>query len=611
MPSLRSFFVISIAATLLFAARSHAVPADQKSYSRKQPNGVNMTLHLIGDEWFSWEETVDGRPVTKDPASGYYVYLKEGTNGQAVVTSNRVNIEPAPVQPWRLKGTADQQKRLADVRASVTKKTVPSSGAGRVPVLCGFFTDKNPRFSPQAISNMLFTTGAGVRSMSTYYTEVSFGKFTVKCAQGGVGGWYRAPNTRAYYGAQNGPGTNDIRPAQFVADIVNAAIAAGYDFSGCDQDGDGKVDVVNIVHAGAGQETRSNSTDNIWSHRFSLSASGLATIKASNGLIIDDYVIEPELAGADTSTNIVAPGVFCHEYGHALGLPDLYDPDYTTEGIGQWSGMSYGANNGFVFNGDCPAHFDAWCKAKLGWLAPVNYTLDSTHVSFPNAAQTAFAARLWKDGGGSSEYFLVENRYKTNFDAALPGNGLLIWHIDDSKNVGNKGNTYDWCPIAVGGAPAITNLGHKLVMLEQADGLYQFDTTNVTAQNIGDAGDPFPGTSNKRLFSSNTVPNSLAYNVGTKAGFNTWVTVGNISDAGPTMTADIYTRSPNSGPDVSWVNIAGVVPPYDGATFATLDPQHPLVVNVLPGPTGVSLSQLQLYLTRASDGRWWDWANHV
>jgi hypothetical protein len=374
-----------------------------------------------------------------------------------------------------------------------------------------------------------------------------------------------------------------------------------------------------VVHTGVGEDY-GGGPNTIWSHRFSLSNAGLAPV-TNGAVVIDDYIIEPEVQPKGfpaLGNDLIGMGVFCHEYGHALGLPDLYDTTYVSRGVGAWSVMSYGSHNGLVRDGDCPAHFDAWCKAKLGWITPVDYTLNYQNVPFPSAASTPFAAKLWKDGQATRQYFLVENRYTNGYDAALPGHGLLIWHVDETKGVNNDNtdNTQTWYPISPGGAPSHTNSGNFRVALMQADNLWQLGITNKNTnllaqfrQNTGDPGDPFPGSANNRLFGPGTAPNSYAYNVGATPGYNSFVTVSNISDAGPVMTADLYTRSPNSGPLVDWVNIAGVVPPFSGAQFSVLDEQHPVVIRAFPGLSGVALSQVQLYLTRASDGRWWNFSS--
>jgi M6 family metalloprotease-like protein len=133
------------------------------------------------------------------------------------------------------------------------------------------------------------------------------------------------------------------------------------------------------------------------------------------------YLIVPE--GAKKMTNV---SLFCHEFGHMLGLPDLYarPENPGSEGLGNWCLMSNQLPNGR------PQHMSAWCKEQLGWLKPtiIDPTVQQKLVLSPveGAPRECFKVLIRQDG---SEYFLLENRHKTGFDTDLPGDGLLIWRV--------------------------------------------------------------------------------------------------------------------------------------------------------------------------------------
>src|ERR1035437_772745 len=391
----RPFLVICIFGLFLQAIPIFASPANPRPYPFFQPDGTAITLHVRGDEWFHWYETTDGRPVGLDTASGYWFYLRPSAPGTNILSAERVGLDRPRDSAWQPRPSQAQLNLShvfpsvfgATTNGNIRPKIVSGAGNAFVPLIFADFSDIHHSVSSVTISNILFDTSAGARSMATFYNEVSYGKFTVSCGPSGIQDWVGLSHTAAYYAPYLTTSTNvnvGVSTAQFVRDAVLAAIAAGYKFAPYDQAGVGKVPVVDVVHASRGQED-GGGPNAIWSHRYSLSASGLQPIIADGGVVIDDYVIEPELQADGTGNAPSTIGVFCHEFGHAMGLPDLYDTDYTSFGVGKWSVMGYGSQNQISRNGDCPAHFDAWCKMRLGWVNPINYTLNSQNVQFPYA----------------------------------------------------------------------------------------------------------------------------------------------------------------------------------------------------------------------------------
>lgn len=354
-------------------------------------------------------------------------------------------------------------------------------------------------------NQILFSVNNPGVSLNDLYQEMSYGKVTVT---GECVGYLRMPQTYAYYvDGQRGFGSYPHNAQKLAEDAIDAAEAAGVDFSQYDVDGNGRLDGVFIVHAGPGYETTGN-LNYIHSHAWSMT-----TTKVYDGISIRSYTMEPEESGDGSP---IKQGVFSHEYGHFIGLPDLYDTDYTSEGLGRWELMAGGSYNG---NSASPAHMGVWCKMKLGWINPIQLTTNVVGAQLPQTETDSIAYRIWTNGAGGSEYFLVENRQRVGFDKYLPGSGLLIFHIDDGKS----GNTQEWYP-------GHTSSGHYLVALEQADGRFDLDRNSSS----GDASDPWPGTYNKREFGDGTTPDSKAYN-GTQSKVGVW----NISDSDSLMTANL------------------------------------------------------------------------
>ncbi|MBD0382931.1 immune inhibitor A [Paenibacillus sp. WST5] len=213
--------------------------------------------------------------------------------------------------------------------------------------------------------------GSKIQTFKQYYEEQSGGSYTV---DGYVSDWLTVPGQAAQYGDDNPAGGHDNLspkgPRDLVKDALNAAVATGlnladydkFDLYDLDGDGDqnepdGLVDHLMIIHAGTGQEAGGGQLgDNaIWSHRWTLNgvypiAGTTAQVDYWGGrMAAYDYTIQPEDG---------AVGVFAHEFGHDLGLPDEYDTQYTGQGepVASWSIMSGGSWNGKIA-GTAPSSF--------------------------------------------------------------------------------------------------------------------------------------------------------------------------------------------------------------------------------------------------------------
>ncbi len=377
--------------------------------------------------------------------------------------------------------------------------------------------------TPTDFENLLFSTDGSnpTGSMTEYYVENSYGTFFV---QGVVTKWYRMPNTYAnYVGADQGlqgfaPNAQDL-----AMDAVNAA-RVDHDFSQFDSYGpakvpDGKMDGLFIIHAGTGFEDSNNGgLNDIHSHKWNLR---VATVV--NGVTVSAYSMEPEESYINGTISQI--GVFCHEYGHFLGLPDLYDFTPSagdagrSEGLGRWSVM---ASGNWLGSSKTPSHYDAWSKIFLGFAGETLLTENLRDVSFPQVEDSPTIYRINGQNMPNGEYYLVENRQKVGFDVNLPGSGLLIYHVDEAAVPTGAGNS---------------NQFRYLVALEQADGRNDLAFGD---NNQGDGADPYTAASASNEFTDLT-PNNSKTNTGDTlfTGEVTQVAVWNISASGPTMTANL------------------------------------------------------------------------
>lgn len=347
--------------------------------------------------------------------------------------------------------------------------------------------------------NNMFNGASG--SVNAFYRENSYDQFSIQAT---VADWVPSSRTMEYYGEDTANGVDDQNGPiyQLVVEAVSRADST-VDFSQFDGNGDGVVDHVVVVHAGGAQEGNPSSTTLIWSHRWAVIDSN-PTVPGAQELRADGVQIYGYIMISEDSPI----GVVVHELGHDLGLPDLYDTDSSSRGVGKWCVMGTGSWNAIPPNrpGTSPSHFSAWAKVTLGWITPIEVTaplLDQA-IAAVESSPTVFRLTIRETGNGD-EYFLVENRQPIGTDAALPAHGLLIWHVDDSR-VDNDDDT------------------HRLVDLEEAD--------EAQGENPEQATDVWED--NLVGFGPETVPNSNGI-----GNLRTGWKVRNISPSAATMRADL------------------------------------------------------------------------
>jgi M6 family metalloprotease-like protein len=297
---------------------------------------------------------------------------------------------------------------------------VPVSGVIRVLVVAAAYPDVNNTLSIAQLKREW--NGA----VAAYYHEISYGKLTI---QSDFHGWYKLPYPKAHYG-KNCKSINDADcsgsdQSYQVANDVMPALQQDVNFF--------NYDYYVFIHSGTGQET-SGVKDDVWSVTY---MSGVWIRTNSKTLTKFNVVPEIEAKGA------VPYGVWCLEFGHNLGLPDLYNTGSGKTILGPWELMDKGSFNGKP-PGSSPAHMTAWDKIQLGFisgpmLATAYPTVNSTFTVDPTeiASTNVHAIRIWPTiASNSSQYYLVEVRTKSGFDSALPTEGVLITYVDETLPIG-------------------------------------------------------------------------------------------------------------------------------------------------------------------------------
>ncbi len=491
-------------AGLFSAVGAWGINANPLPVKLMQPDGTPITLRVHGDEYFHWREDMNGYTVVVD--NGVYVYATLDATGRLSPTPWAVGkVDPAG------KGLAPKILPSGKVQETYYPNSPPMKGTPEksatgtrknLVVLC-MFSDHTlaDHTRPAADYEAVFNTVGGDPSIAPsgsvrdYYLEDSYGQLTMEST---IVEWVTLPHEEAYYAASTDGlgGTYPNSSQGMVEDALNL-VDPLVDFSEFDQDEDGYIDAIDIIHSGYAAETGGGEGNWIWSHKGMLWQISPTGWTSAEGVKVFDYHTEAAL-WATSGQDILRIGVVCHETGHFLGLPDLYDTDSTPgEGIGSWGLM---ANSwGFDFTQYHPPHNCAWSKIRLGWMAatlldtPGTYSLDQLET-------TPVAYRIDKNFP-PNEYLLVENRQPAGFETDIPHGGLVVFHIDDTAGYNTQGypGQEGW-PL---------NGNHYRVAVLQADGDYDLEK----GYNRGDSGDPYYSGGVDAL-TSMTTPNTDAYQIG-------------------------------------------------------------------------------------------------
>lgn len=517
------------------------IPAFTKTLT--QEDGTIFEAMYWGDEYINGVEAQNGYSIEFDEVDQNWKYAIQDSSGNLVHSTtiydpdeNEPLYEDYSPVPLHLRQSSDAVNEALNSRfyspsiGDVLLRNIPTTGTGRIVFIPVNFSNTSTTYEPSDFENLLFSTSVG--SFRSYYEEVSYNAFTVS---GVVTDWITVTDTHSYY--QN-------RLYELLVETT-IALDQTFDFSSYDQNGDCYVDTVSLIHqggdVGTGYRSQRNSLD--YYANKGLGAGAYATndtcpSDASKMMMVNDFLLLPELYKDGSESILATIGVYAHEYGHMFGLPDLYDRDDTdgnSAGIGVWGLMGWGMWNGTsvydpthtsLGNGDTPSHMSAWSKYHLGWITPqlltgttTSYSVEAASTS-PDVYQFLFGSPTPSPTG---EYFLIENRQQTGFDSRLPDSGMAIWHIDENMSATN--NWHQCYP------PADCSLKHYRVSLVQADGHWDLEKS-LDFNNLGDTGDLYKNLLSG--FSDFTDPSSSLFD-GTESG----VVIDSIGASGFSMQANL------------------------------------------------------------------------
>ncbi len=334
----------------------------------------------------------------------------------------------------------------------VGARPVPTRGELRMLAIRAGFPDRPLSNPPMHVAG---APDALLDRLVAYYAEVSAGRLQVVPLVGTT--TVTVPGPRVSYVQ---------RPDALARDALLAFAAASSDPD--DHAALARADAVIVFFAGAGREshTQSGSADDPWSNYTPLSP----PLRAGGGTFEDACVIAEDEVPPFSSF-----GVLCHEFGHLLGLPELYAPGGAPqEGIGVWGLMGQGT---WLRRGQEPPQLCAWSKLTLGWVE-VETIERSTRVVLPAVERVPRVVKIPVHPDRAEEYYLLENRARVGADRSLPGEGLLVWHVDEGVTGFRTGQR---------------DVTHKLLHLVEADEHGDLDRGHAAGGNRGDADDPWAG----------------------------------------------------------------------------------------------------------------------
>ncbi len=304
-------------------------------------------------------------------------------------------------------------------------------------------------------------------------------------------GWLTAPQPYTYYTSyhptnpQGGCwGLGDPANPGFVTGAwelvrfaLEEAVAGGVDLDDFDNDGDGQPEGILLVHAGPGAEQSDDDGlcnpsakdwGDLWSHQH-------ANLFDGRGV---RYVVGPERSTRSAS-GLSAIGVWAHEFGHILGLPDLYAKRGQGYGVGCWDLMGYGITSCDPLfagedPGEDPGELAAWTRQELAWSFPKPVTANVCNRKVDPAQLGGDTFRVTPNPAEPRDYFLVEYRARVGMDKELPGDRVCVWHVDENKLGGVLPNRFACMPREEQSAGACA-ADHYAVSVVQPDGEYSLE----------------------------------------------------------------------------------------------------------------------------------------
>ena len=466
---------------LLFAAMTAgAVKMKPGINIIKQADGTTITVRAYGDEDLSYFLASDGTLLYQEGTNFYIAGVKaDGTLYSTGVLAHEPSMrtikEISAIKAQNAKAfynSMETQAKANKVRRepmTPDNSLLPSLGKHKIPVILVEFSDvefsvENPKatFDKYLNGKELFNKetdpemGQNYASVAKYFKDMSFGKFEPEFE---VYGPVNLGKPLATYGA----GYSSEENMGLLLTDACTAVDDEVDFTQYNSNDDGNIDLIYIIYAGFSQSIAGNSTDCIHPKSGYLSLA-----KSFDGMDVKRYGVNNELNGtpADQANGPIINGIglFCHEFSHCMGLPDLYPKSGSiaeaciNQNMDYWSLMDAGE---YTANGYRPTAYTAWERERLGWME-IGTLTGPSNVELKSLDEGGAAFRIYNDKDETGhEYYIVENVQNNGWNKNLFGNGLMVTHVD-----------YLSSQFSLGGCKVNNTGGHPRMHVMAADGMF-------------------------------------------------------------------------------------------------------------------------------------------
>ena len=451
---------ILISAVLsLCAAMTFAIPAKKSWKVVSQSDGTTIKVSQAGDEHLHYYITEDNVPIYKAADNRYcYLTIENGKlHNSGVLAHESAARSAKELQVMNtIHDLAPIARQMAAKKRSAAKRCVrpdrlPSKddisvfkGSKKALVILAAFSDKSfskgddaiVKFYDEVLNQEGYSQNGAAGSVHDYFKDMSRGEFDLTFD---IVGPVKVSKSATYYG---GPspimgGTDHI--GEFITEAIKKADEkCDIDWKKYDWDDDGEVEQVFVLYAGYGQAT-GGPTGTIWPNAWTLDEA-LQNSDGNGGFSIDgvfinQYACSNELY-LDSGTLPMGLGVFCHEFSHCMGLPDMYDTNYgSTPTMGDWDLLAGGSYNGPHGIGWCPAGWTSYERAYAGWLELTELKAGDIIKGMTSLEEADGKAYVIYNDNHKDEYYLLENHKGMGWDKYTPENGLLIIHVDYDKDL--------------------------------------------------------------------------------------------------------------------------------------------------------------------------------